>query len=294
LFVKAPRRELYDQADDPTSARNLAEDRGPVADRIGADMDDFRRRSSGMTAPATLPVDPALVERLASLGYVAGTAAAPASGIDPKDRITVSNTLHNALVDIESGETERAAARLEQVVSTDPQIFMAQLQLGISRARQRKYALAISPLRKAIELQPDSTMAHHEMGVALFETGDWKTSALHFEIVVARMPRFADGRYSLGSVYARIDRVPEALGELRSALELEPRHYRANLLLGRILFLQGQAASARPHLERAVEVQPDSREAHAFLAEAYEKLGRAADAERERKRAEQLARPRTP
>jgi Tfp pilus assembly protein PilF len=75
---------------------------------------------------------------------------------------------------------------------------------------------------------------------------------------------------------------------------LEPRHYRANLLLGRILFLQGQAASARPHLERAVEVQPDSREAHAFLAEAYEKLGRAADAERERKRAEQLARPRTP
>jgi arylsulfatase A-like enzyme/Tfp pilus assembly protein PilF len=294
LFVKAPRRELYDLADDPASARNLAEERGPGADRIAAQMDDFRRRSSGTTAPASPGVDPALSERLASLGYVAGTAAVPASGIDPKDRIAVSNTLHNALVNIESGETEKAAAQLEQVVSTDPQIFMAQLQLGIARARQRKYALAISPLRKAIGLQPDSTMAHYEMGVALFETGDWKTSAQHFEIVVTRMPRFADGRYSLGSVYARIDRVPEALGELRTALELEPRHYRANLLLGRILFLQGQAGSARPHLERAVEVQPDSREAHAFLAEAYEKLGRAADAERERGRAEQLARPRRP
>src|SRR5437762_637232 len=130
---------------------------------------------------------------------------------------------------------------------------MAQLQLGVARCRERKYAQAIAPLRRAIELQPDAVMAHYEMGIALFETGDWKTAAGHFEIVAAKMPKFADARFSLGSVYARIDRVGEAVTELKAALELEPRHYRANLLLGRILTLQGQAGTGVPYLQRAAE-----------------------------------------
>jgi len=178
------------------------------------------------------------------------------------------------------------------VIRTDPQIPVAQLQLGVARCRQRRWAEAVAPLRKAIELQPDSVMAHYEMGLALFETGDWKTAARHFEIVAARMPKFADARFSLGAVYARIDKVPQAMDELREALALEPQHYRANLLAGRVLSLQGQAAAALPYLERAAAVQAGSAEAQAFLAEAYEKLGRAADAERARGRAGQLRKPR--
>ena len=101
------------------------------------------------------------------------------------------------------------------------------------------------------------------------------------------MPKWADARYSLGSVYARIDRVPEALAELRAAIDLEPRHFRANLLLGRILALSGQAQAAVAHLRTAADVQPTSAEAHEFLADAYEKIGDRAAAAQERLRAEQ-------
>jgi choline-sulfatase len=295
LFVRAPRPELYDQAADAASLRNVARDRGPLAERVAAEIDAFRSRTSG-SVPGSAPkasVDPGLAEKLAALGYVSGgpTASAGASGIDPKDRIAVANTLHDAILAIENGENAKAAALLERVVKTDPQIHVAQLQLGIARGRERQWTLAIPPLRKAIELQPDSALAHYEMGLALFETGDWKTSAGHFEIVVSRMPKFADARFSLGAVYARIDKVPRAVEELKAALELEPRHYRANLLMGRILSLQGQAGAGLPHLERAADVQPDSAEAHAFLADAYQALGRAEDAARERARAQQLRRP---
>ena len=105
------------------------------------------------------------------------------------------------------------------------------------------------------------------------------------------MPKFADARFSLGSVYARIDRVDEAVRELKAALELEPRHYRANLLLGRILTLQGKADAAVPYLQRAATAQPSSSEAQAFLADAYQALGRAADAAQARARAQQLRKP---
>jgi len=294
LYVKAPRRELYDVAADPAAAHDLATARAAVADGIARSLEEFRRRTTagsggGSPAPA---VDPALAEKLSALGYVSTGAAAPtASGIDPKDKVAVANTLHDAILSLENGDTARAGALLERVIATDPQIPMAQLQLGVARCRERRYAQAIAPLRRAIELQPDAVMAHYEMGIALFETGDWKRAAGHFEIVAAKMPKFADARFSLGSVYARIDRVDEAVGELKAALELEPRHYRANLLLGRILTLQGRAEPAVPYLQRAAEAQPSSVEAQAFLADAYQALGRAADAAQARARAQQLRKP---
>jgi choline-sulfatase len=293
LYVKAPRRELYDTAADPAAAHNLAVERAPLADGVARRLEEFRTRTAAAGDRAPVPaVDPALAEKLAALGYLSTGAAAPsASGIDPKDRVAVANTLHDAILSLENGDTARAGTLLERVIATDPQIPMAQLQLGVARCRERRYAQAIAPLRRAIELQPDAVMAHYEMGIALFETGDGKTAAGHFEIVAAKMPKFADARFSLGSVYARIDRVDDAVAELKAALELEPRHYRANLLLGRILTLQGKADPALPYLKRAAEAQPSSVEAQSFLADAYQALGRAADAAEARARAQQLRKP---
>jgi choline-sulfatase len=292
LYVKAPRPELFDLRADPGQARNLAEESTQVAARIAQDLEAFRRRTGGGGAGATAPaVDPELAEKLAALGYVSGGSAAPgASGIDPKDKVAVANTLHDAILALENGDHERAALGLERVIATDPQIPMAQLQLGVARCRQRRYAEAIGPLRKAITLQPDAVMAHYEMGIALFETGDLKTSAGHFDIVVSKMPKFADAHFSLASVYARIERVADAVRELGEALALDPAHYRANLLLGRILSLQGQAAAAVTHLEKAAASPAASAEAHRFLAEAYDQLGRRDDAARARARA--MAAPR--
>ena len=295
LFVKAPRRELYDIQLDPKALRNRAEEQIAIADRIEAQLDELRSKTGGGARnTAQAPLDPALVERLAALGYVSGATGSisrSSAGSDPKDRIAVANTLHEAIVAVEGGDFPRAATLLTKVVATEPQIPMAQLQLGIARVRQRQFTDALGPLRKAIELQPENPVAHYEIGLALFETGDWKTSAGHFEIVVSRMPKFADARFSLGSVYARIDRVPDAMKELRAALDLEPGHYRANLLLGRLLTLLGRPAEGLSHLQKAASAEPGSAEAQAFLGDAYDRLGRTADAAQARTRAQRLRKP---
>ncbi len=297
LFIRAPRPELYSLAEDGDAKRNLAATQKFVANRLAARLEGFRRRSAGSAAEVPAPsLDPKIVEKLTALGYVAASRSLTASetdGIDPKDKIAVVNTLHDAILAVEEGQTETAIPLLQRVLSSDPQIYIAQFQLGVAYARKRAYARAIGPLRKAIELLPDSALAHYELGVALFETGDWKTAAGHFEIVVARMPKWADARFSLASVYARTDRVPEAITELRTAIGLNPKHYRANLLLGRILTLQNQAAAALPYLEQAVVTEPDSSEAHAFLGDAYARLGRDREAQREKAKAETLKRRRT-
>ena len=74
------------------------------------------------------------------------------------------------------------------MTTAEPEIPLAQLQLGVARVRQRQYALAIAPLAKAAALQPEQMTAHYELGVALYETGDLRAAATHFEMVAAKMP----------------------------------------------------------------------------------------------------------
>jgi choline-sulfatase len=289
LFVRAPRPELYDQVADAASLRNLASTRARVAEAMDRELRDFFVRSSGAAATETkAAVDPEVAARLAALGYVSGSSTPAPSGVDPKDKVAVANALHDAVVSVEDGDFAKAVPLLEKVTATEPDIWVAQLNLGVARARQRQYARALAPLRKAIAMQPDVMIARYELGVALYETGDLKSAASELEIVASKMPKWADVRYSLGSVYARIDRMPDATRELQAAIDLEPRHFRANLLLGRILALSGHADSAVPHLRTAVDVQPSSAEAHEFLADAYDRIGDRAAAALERQRAEQV------
>jgi arylsulfatase A-like enzyme/Flp pilus assembly protein TadD len=295
LFVQAPQPELYSEVTDPGQDSNVYEKNKVAAARLAAQLDGLLKRA-GASAPkeARAPLDQQSVGKLRALGYMASSGSgASASAVDPKLHIQVANDLHDANLKIEEGKETAAIPLLEHVVAADPQIPHAQYFLGVAYKEIHQYDKAIQHLSKAIELVPDSMMAQYEIALALYAKGDLKTAATHMEIVVDHSPDWTDARYSLASIQARTGRPQEAAKNLLVVLQGEPEHYRANLLLGRMLFLNGTFAEALPYLEKAAAVQTDSAEAHSFLADEYEKLGRAADAARERAEATRL-KPSTP
>ncbi len=298
LYVQAPERELYDQVTDPAEVRNLAAGTKAVADTLDFKLDEFRQKTSQTLVELAKP-DPEQAQKLQALGYVASDSTAAhdnkfPGGVDPKTKVEVSNLLHDAMFDVEDARYQEAVPLLERVLKEQPDMPVANMQYGMAEARLKNYDKALPPLQKATKLLPDNGMGHYELGLALYETGDWKAAAPEFEASVARAPRWADAHFSLAAVYARIDRVPEAMTELDTTLSLTPDHYRANLLRGRILSLQGSPAAAIANLQTAAQVQPDSREPHSFLADAYLQLGRTFDAQRERAAAQSLPAPRQP
>jgi arylsulfatase A-like enzyme len=292
LYIRAPQAELYNLTSDPQEKQNLAVSSKAVADTLAAQLEDLRRKTSQTLVELAKP-DPEQVEKLQALGYVASDASnsktsSTDSGIDPKAKIEVSNLLHDAMLDVEDARYREAVPLLDRVLVEQPGMPIAEMQLGIAHARLKNYAEALPHLEKAVKVLPDSGMGHYELGLARFETGDWKAAAPEFEAAVAKAPRWADAHFSLASVYARIDRVPDAMNELDTTLKLSPDHYRANLLRGRILSLQKIPDQALPNLQKAVEVEPASVEAHLFLGDAYAQLGRQQDALREREEAARL------
>jgi choline-sulfatase len=293
LFVAAPLNELYDQSVDFAATRNLSAKSPAITDTLAAQVDDFHRQLGSAHLAAAAATDAQQAEQLSALGYVtADSAAKPIeskqNGADPKDRIETANLMHDALMEVEDGRYEEAVPQLQRVLEQEPQMAVAEMQLGIAFARLKKPAEALPLLRSALKRQADSGMAHYEYGLALFDTGDLQSAAPEFAFAVEHAPRWADAHFSLAAVYARIDRVPEAMTELDTALALNPSHYRANLLRGRILSLQGRPSDALANLRQATQVEPRSVEAHSFLADAYTQLGQQEDAARERSAAEQM------
>ena len=289
LYVRAPKPELYDLAADPAEKTNLYPAKRLAAVRLAIQLDNFVK-GIGKGAPQALQdnLDEKSREKLSALGYMASGKTSPPTRIDPKDRIDVANDMHDASLAIEEGKEASVIPLLLRVVAKDPQVQAAQYYLGIAYSRKGNFAKAIPPLRKAVELRPDALMAQYELAICLYETGDLSTAAAHFEILVENRPDWSDARYSLASIYARTGRPQDAAKNLLEVLQGDPDHYRANLLLGRMLFLNGTFDEALPYLEKAVTVQTDSGEAHSFLADEYEKLGRAADATREQAEAQRL------
>jgi len=294
LFVRAPKRELYDQNHDVAAEHNLAATSPAVTDTLQSQLDDFRDKTASFhdDVPKSA-LNSQQSENLAALGYAGsaptGASPDPLKGDDPKDKIQVSNLLHEGMIAVEDGRYRQAIPMLQQVLSESPLISAAELQLGVALARVRRFNEAVPALQKAVQMIPDSTQAQYELGLALYETGGWKESAPYFEFVAKKRPKFPDAQYSLASVYARIQRVPEAIDLLLGVLKEEPQHFRANLLLGRIYTLQGRADEAVPYLKQAVASEPRNAEGHSFLADAYNQVGNSGEAAIEHSRAEVLS-----
>jgi arylsulfatase A-like enzyme/Tfp pilus assembly protein PilF len=293
LFVRAPKRELYDQSQDKGAEHNLAVSSPGVTDTLQSQLNAFRdKTSSYKDKPAQTALSSEQTEDLSALGYVASNTTDQShdslQGPDPKDKIGISNTLHEGMIAVEDGRYQEAIPLLKHVLEDSPSISVAQLQLGVALARVKHYPEAVAVLHQAVQLMPDSVQAQYELGLALFETGAWQDSVSYFEFVAKQRPKWPDAQYSLASVYARTQHVPEAVDLLETVLQLNPQHFRANLLLGRILTLQHLSREALPYLKQAEISQPDNFEPHAFLADALDELGESENATTERMRAQAL------
>ncbi|HLX82753.1 MAG TPA: sulfatase-like hydrolase/transferase [Terriglobales bacterium] len=294
LFVDAPRKELYDQSNDPNATHNLSGSSAAVTNTLASQLDAFREKTSTTKEAPKVAADPGLQERLNALGYVATdstSAAMPGikdTGADPKDKVEVVNLLHRAEMAKEETHFQEAVPLLEKVIELEPSLPITYLQLGTALTSMHEYERALPILRKAVEMRPDLTVPRYQLGSALFETGDFAGAAVQFETTVARSPNWPEAHLSLATAYARLDRLTDAIPEYEKVIAIRPKHYSAHLLLGRALALSGNPAAAVPNLLAAAELQPKSPEPHRFLADAYVQLGQQADADREQATAQRL------
>ncbi len=288
-YIDAPRPELYDTRADPHELKNLYSTRQSVAHEMHERLYGLIRRftpAAGGTVAEKELTDPALLERLRSLGYVAVSAGSfvEASGKplpDPKDRIQVYELFSEAMTDGQHGRYEESLRKLREAEKTEPASLPIRYLAALDYYRQKDFRLAIEQFKFAVEIDPKFALATYYLGLTEVEMGDMDAALASFQRALELDPTNFSAAYNLGAVYLKKNRVEDALRQFQRAFEINPNYAQAYEALGELDLYLGRTEDAVRSLERAVELVPGLARAHYNLGRAYQALGRAADARRE-------------
>ncbi len=130
------------------------------------------------------------------------------------------------------------------------------------------YRDSITLYRHTLAHNPDSWLAHSNLGHILGETPDGRAEAIeHLEAALRLRPDLAEAQANLADALARDpSRLAQAIEHYNTALRLAPEMYQTHNNLGIVLATQpGQTARARAHFEAALRIAPGFADAHVNL-----------------------------
>ena len=111
--------------------------------------------------------------------------------------------------------------------------------------------------RKAIEIKPDFTKAHSNLGIILRELGKLKEAEISFRKAIEIKPDFSEGHLNLGKILRDLGKLKEAEISFRKSVQLNPSDGKAHLNLGNLLRDLGNLNDAELFIRKAIEIKPD-------------------------------------
>ena len=278
-FIDAPKPELYDLASDPNELTNLYSTHKDLAlhfrERLGA----LRARYASTQRSTQKIVDPELVQRLASLGYVAASSghSAPESGVDPKDRILAYRDYRHAIAVGLAGNLEESADLLEVLAKKVPDLADVWNLQGMTQQRMGQNEKAIVSFREALAKDPLHVLAHYFLGVSYLDLNrpDEATREFQATLAIAAKSGTAMNQVTipaqefLGKIYMQKGEWAPARVQFEQLLKVSPNDYVAHFNLAYLAGREGHLDEAADHLRQAVQAAPQSAEAHNALGSIY-------------------------
>ena len=204
-YIDAPHPEFYDLRSDAAEKINIyASDSGRAA-ALRRDLhkllaDHAAKRP--VSSPALLPQRTRAL--LTSLGYLSGERHKPAGTAlpDPKDRLGEYKLYESAQTELYDRHLERATAILRRILARDPKNTLARRDLGGAYVEEHQYAKARLCLEQVVTSAPDDYMAQFELGIACKHLGLKKEALVHVEAACSAAPQAQQCRRELEALHA--------------------------------------------------------------------------------------------
>lgn len=134
-------------------------------------------------------------------------------------------------------EYRKAIASTKAAMHVNPNFWQAHLNLGIAYGQLPGHEeTAIGELRTALQMKPDSALAHFHLGNSLHKLGRLEEAVAEYRESIRLDPNVAEPHYELAYALARIPgRVPEAIAACRNMLMLKPGDEAGKRLMASLL-----------------------------------------------------------
>ena len=296
-FIDAPRPELYDLTRDPGELHNLFTEKKAVAEEMRAQLAGLiRDYSAGKELAEKTGLDPALMERLKSLGYAGFSGGASANDPtsssrelpDPKDRIATYELISDAVSNSQHGRYQESVDKLKTVIKTEPNSVPAHYMQGLNYYRLKMFAEAVDELQKTIQLSPDYALASFNLGMAQAHAGQMDAAIATLQRTLQLDATNFEAAFNLGVAFLQKKQLVPAADAFRQSVTIYPEFARGHRALGETLLYENQLDDALVELRRAVELAPQDPIMHESLAKALAAKGLTTEADEETRRAQKL------
>ena len=215
--------------------------------------------------------------------------------MDGLDRIDAPATDYYRLFDVAAQLADKkqfaaAVVAWQKALELNPEDSRGHNNLGVALFDSGKIDEAISEYRKSLELNSTSSQAHNNLGSALAEKGDLQEATTQLEQAVELNPDNGAARVNLGNALAtQKGRLDEALEQLKKGIELQPESANAHNGLGIALARAKSFDDAILHLQKAVALAPQSADYRYNLGRVLAAKGAIAEAVPQFEEAAQLS-----
>ena len=169
-------------------------------------------------------------------------------------------------------------ALYESVLRKNPDSWMAHNNLGKVLFADGRTAEAIAHYQQAVRIMPTDAEAYNNLGIALADAGRLPEAIAYYERARELERDRPEVLNNEGTALVRSGRLPEAIERYQEALRLEPDYFVAEDNLGAALDAVGRRREAVVHFERALLLNPDFPEAENHLGNALTGLGKVPEA----------------
>jgi tetratricopeptide (TPR) repeat protein len=217
---------------------------------------------------------------LASVGVIVLAACAVAA-LPHAARVGVSAAIVAALaaVTFAHGRTYRDLDTLyRHVLHHNPDSWMAHNNLGSLLLDRGETEAAVGHFERSLQLHPRNAGAMRNLALVHHSRGEDEQALTWYEKAVEIRPEDTIASVALGELYLRTGQPQRAKALFADAVEREPRNLLAWYNLGLMAMAEGDAAEAVRCLRQTLAIQADLSEAHYQLAHALLATGETAAA----------------
>jgi rhomboid protease GluP len=166
---------------------------------------------------------------------------------------------------LETGKTDEALARLQQLTTRSPNLAVAQAMLGALYIGRGQLEEGIIALKKAAEVDPGNPAYQLQLGNA-YLSGRQPAQALpYFEKAVDEAPNNPRAHMGLGYTFEALLQYDSSISEFREAAQLQPKSTTPLYALGDAQLRATHYADAHQTFQRILEISPNDRRAKAML-----------------------------
>jgi len=157
------------------------------------------------------------------------------------DRTLAASKMAQADKELTDGDPNKAVALYRDALAVVPQNALLSYKLSVALDRIGDTAGEREALQKAVQIDPDMAIAHHQLGYLAFSGGDSATAEAQFREAVRAAPGYIEAWISLAATLGTESRFPEAQQAVQRALEIDPHNAQAMNLQKDLAHAAGQA-----------------------------------------------------